>query len=51
MLRVKAAMAKRGLNAAELGEIRGEVGRMGEEDYRHHGVIDYVEKSAVIFCP
>ncbi len=42
VLRVKTAMARRGLKPADLGKIPVEVGLMNEDGYPHQGVIDYI---------
>ncbi len=42
VLRVKTAMAMRGLKPADLGKIPVEVGLMNEDGYPHRGLIDYI---------
>ena len=42
VLRVKTAMARRGLKPADLGKIPVEVGLMNEDGYPHRGLIDYI---------
>jgi len=42
VLRVKAAMAKRGIKPTDLAKVPVEVGLMNEDGYPHRGVVDYV---------
>ncbi len=42
VLRVKAALAKRGITAPKVGQVPMEVGLMNEGGYPHKGTIDYV---------
>jgi multidrug efflux system membrane fusion protein len=42
VLRVKAALAKRGITAAQVGKVPIEVGLMNEQGFPHKGTIDYV---------
>ncbi len=43
VLRIRAALAQRGLTVAELGAIPVEIGLMNEQGYPHRGKIDYIE--------
>jgi RND family efflux transporter MFP subunit len=45
VLRVKSAMALRGLTKAEVGKIPVDVGLMNESGYPHNGTIDYIAPS------
>ncbi len=42
VLKVRAAMAARGITMAEVGKIPVEVGLMTEDGYPHKGVVDYI---------
>ncbi len=46
VLRVKAAMAERGMTPRDIGKVPVEVGLMNEEGYPHEGKLDYVAPDA-----